>query len=145
MASSDQMSHAPVGHSLISSSTLAVVLSCIVAYYIVNIVYSLTLHPLAVVPGPKLCAISRIPYWIVHMRGKDVHWMHHLHLKYGSIVRYGPMDLSCTAGEAWKDIHGHQKGKRELDIAIEMLMQPVNVSTKQHICRRNQHRRAFKA
>ena len=129
MAFPDQWGHFSTVLLLISSFPSLVALSCIVGYYLLDAIYSVTLHPLAAVPGPKLCAISRIPYWLVHLRGKDVHWMHQLHLKYGSMVRYGPTDLSCTAGEAWKDINGHQKGKRELSIATEMLMQPVNVST----------------
>lgn len=65
--------------------------------------------------------------------------MHQLHLKYGATVRCGPTDLSCTAGEAWKDINGHRKGERELETATEMLMQPVNVSARQQTCLRDSY------
>jgi hypothetical protein len=51
----------------------SVVVSCIVAYYLLNAICSVTLHPFAALAGPKVCAITRIPYWLAHMRGKDVH------------------------------------------------------------------------
>jgi hypothetical protein len=126
MVSLDQLSPFALQHLGNGTSVCALLITLFVAYVVVSSVYSLTMHPLATVPGPKLCAISRIPYWIVHMQGKDVRWMHELHKKFGPIVRYGPTDLSCSTGEAWKDINGYRKGKQENGPATEMLMQPVN-------------------
>ncbi|KAK7751934.1 hypothetical protein SLS62_006077 [Diatrype stigma] len=63
--------------------------------------------------GPKLSAISRIPYWLVCLRGNGVQWIARLHEVYGSVVRFGPNDLSYTDSQAWKDICTTPKGRRE--------------------------------
>jgi hypothetical protein len=106
--------------------TFLLATSLICGYFITSSIYSLTLHPLADVPGPKLCGISRIPYWLKSIRGRDVHWLHELHTRYGSVVRFGPTDLSYATAQAWKDIHGYGNGKVENAKAPEFSVQPVN-------------------
>lgn len=85
----------------------------IVLYLISYPIYTLYIHPLHIHPGPKLSAISRIPYWLACLRGDGVKWMAQLHEAYGSVVRYGPNDLSYTDGRAWKDICTTPKGGKE--------------------------------
>ncbi|KAK3986107.1 cytochrome P450 [Cladorrhinum sp. PSN332] len=107
--------------------TTAVVL--LVTYLIGTIVYSLTLHPLAGFPGPALAGVSRFPFWIACLTGKQVSWMHNLHLRYGPVVRYSPNDLSFVddgAASAWKAIHGHEKGEHEFPKAKEWFITPSN-------------------
>ncbi|KAK5637395.1 hypothetical protein RRF57_013107 [Xylaria bambusicola] len=90
---------------------------CLVALFILFTasypLYSLYLHPLRVYPGPKLSAITRIPYWIACLKGDQVRWLATLHRKYGPVVRFGPDDLSYADGRAWKDICLVPKGKKE--------------------------------
>lgn len=107
---------------------LAPVLSFLVlaAYLAGSSIYAVTFHPLAGIPGPKLCAISRLPYWVAYYRGVDVSWMNRLHQRYGPVVRFGPTDLSYTAADAWQDIHGLVKGQPENPKAPEFSVQPVN-------------------
>ncbi|KAI3340200.1 cytochrome P450 [Ustulina deusta] len=76
-------------------------------------IYSLYLHPLSAYPGPKLAAITRMPYWIACLKGDQVRWLAKLHSQYGSVVRFGPDDLSYTDGRAWRDICLVPKGKKE--------------------------------
>ncbi|KAI0102630.1 cytochrome P450 [Nemania sp. FL0031] len=76
-------------------------------------IYALYLHPLRTYPGPKLAAITRIPYWIACLKGDQVRWMAKLHSQYGPVVRFGPDDLSYTDGQAWRDICLVPKGKKE--------------------------------
>jgi cytochrome P450 len=45
------------------------------------------------------------------LRGTLVKDTQALHEKYGDIVRVAPDELSFQAGEAWKDIYGHQSGR----------------------------------
>lgn len=102
---------------------LLVLASLAAGYYLATALYSLSsLHPLADVPGPKLCAVSRLPYWLASVRGEDVGWMKRLHDAYGPVVRFGPADLSYTAAQAWQDIHG----PRVTEKALEFSVQPVN-------------------
>jgi hypothetical protein len=84
--------------------------------------YHVTLHPLANIPGPKICGITRIPYWLASLKGEDVKWMKGLHDRYGPVVRFGPTDVSYTASEAWNDIHGPKITEK----AQEFSVQPVN-------------------
>ncbi|KAK7753592.1 hypothetical protein SLS62_004450 [Diatrype stigma] len=58
-------------------------------------------------------AVTKLPYWIAALRGDHVRWMQQLHSEYGSVVRFGPNDLSYTDPQAWKDIYGYQKGRKE--------------------------------
>ncbi|KAH6967569.1 cytochrome P450 [Ilyonectria sp. MPI-CAGE-AT-0026] len=85
-------------------------------------IFCVTFHSLADVPGPKICAISRIPYWLASFRGDDVRWMKRLHDQYGPVVRFGPTDLSYAAGEAWNDVHGPKATEK----AQEFSVQPIN-------------------
>jgi cytochrome P450 len=39
--------------------------------------------------------------------------MQQLHAQYGPVVRFGPNDLSFISPQAWKDIYGYQKGRKE--------------------------------
>ncbi|KAF6808627.1 hypothetical protein CPLU01_15644 [Colletotrichum plurivorum] len=103
--------------------TILALVALLSVYYVVSAIYFLTLHPLADVPGPKICAFSRIPYWLVAFKGDDIHWMKSLHDQYGPVVRFGPTDLSYTATEAWNDIHGPKVSEK----APEFSVQPVNV------------------
>jgi cytochrome P450 len=102
--------------------TLAL-LAGIFAFYIIGIsIYYITFHPLASIPGPKLCGITRIPYWLVLFKGEDVKWMKALHDRYGPVVRFGPTDVSYATGEAWNDI----AGRKDSEKALEFSIQPIN-------------------
>jgi hypothetical protein len=94
----------------------------VILYYIISALYYVTLHPLASLPGPLFCAISRIPYWYVSLRGVDVFWMKRLHDKYGPVVRFDPTDLSYASTEGWQEVHGAKVQEK----AVEFSPQPVN-------------------
>lgn len=101
---------------------ILVVVGSLGAYLLASAIYSVTFHPLADVPGPKICAISRIPYWLVALSGDDVQWMKKLHDQYGPVLRFGPTDLSFATGQAWHDIHGPKVTEK----AQEFSVQPIN-------------------
>lgn len=62
-------------------------------------------HPLAIFPGPRLWAASRIP-WAFHIVKGDL-WqvLQRLHEQYGPVVRIAPDELTTTLPEAWKDLY----------------------------------------
>lgn len=103
-------------------SIILIVVGSLCTYLLANAIYSVTFHPLADVPGPKICAITRIPYWLVALSGDDVQWMKKLHDEYGPILRFGPTDLSFATGQAWHDIYGPKASEK----AQEFSVQPVN-------------------
>lgn len=57
-----------------------------------------------------------------------------LHSKYGSVVRYSPNDLSFVdhGGHAWKAVHSHVKGVKELPKAKEWFVDTYNGETVMH-------------
>ncbi|POS72772.1 hypothetical protein DHEL01_v208832 [Diaporthe helianthi] len=103
-------------------TTVLAAVGLLCAYLIASAIYSVTFHPLADIPGPKICAITRIPYWLVSLSGDDIQWMKRLHDQYGPVVRFGPTDLSYATGQAWQDIHGPKVTEK----AQEFSVQPVN-------------------
>ena len=107
-------------------SSIGLLVSLLCAYVIAQYLYLLLFHPLLEHPGPKLCAVSRIPYWLATIQGRDVQWLYKLHKKYGPVVRFGPTDLSYATAQAWKDIHGHSKERPENGKAPEFSVQPAN-------------------
>ncbi|KAJ5257242.1 hypothetical protein N7478_013346 [Penicillium angulare] len=72
-----------------------------------NAFYELAINPLKKYKGPKLAAITRIPFFYHSMRGNFNKWISNIHVQYGDVVRVAPDELSYSSGEAWKDIYGH--------------------------------------
>jgi len=109
----------------VNISTASVLL---ISYLVFIALYSLVFQPLARFPGPRSCAVSRLPFWVACITGKQVEWMHKLHTRYGPVVRYSPNDLSFADedGTTWKAIHGHGKDEREFPKAKEWFVSPAN-------------------
>jgi hypothetical protein len=111
------------GTTMATAIGIALAMIAIVAFYTFFCsVYYVTLHPLASIPGPKICAVTRLPYWLAALRGEDVKWMKRLHDIYGPVVRFGPTDVSYTVAQAWNDIHGPKVTEK----AQEFSVQPIN-------------------
>ncbi|QYS92607.1 Cytochrome P450 [Trichoderma simmonsii] len=73
--------------------------------FILSTVYQLVFSPLAKYPGPRLWAISRLP-WAWHVvRGDLWQTFEDMHRKYGPWIRIAPNELSTTAPEAWKELY----------------------------------------
>ncbi|KAI0598194.1 cytochrome P450 monooxygenase [Biscogniauxia sp. FL1348] len=77
-------------------------------------IYNLYFHPLSHIPGPKLWAMSPIPYALAECSGRG-HWkLLELHEKYGPLIRIDPRTVSITDSAVWKEVFGHRKpGKLE--------------------------------
>lgn len=96
-----------------------------------NIIYTLYFHPLHGIPGPKINAISRIPY-IRHMLGGTTKEnVMELHKKYGEVVRVSPNEVSFISGEtAWQEIYGFRVGqlKGQLNMQKDPVWYPVPIN-----------------
>ncbi|KAI0129801.1 cytochrome P450 [Xylariales sp. AK1849] len=100
-------------------ATLKLAVALCLLYIVSYPIYALFLHPLREYPGPKLNAITRIPYRIACVQGAQVPFITRLHKTYGPTVRFAPNDLSYTESQAWKDIYTVQKGKKENEKEIK--------------------------
>jgi hypothetical protein len=80
-----------------------------VVYWIGWIVYAITLHPLAKVPGDLWPSVSRT--WIMYQmyKGEIEKSQRRLHEKYGPIVRIAPDEVAVADPEAIKKIYPIQK------------------------------------
>lgn len=93
---------------------LQILIGSTAAYVVATTLYSLTVHPLSDIPGPKGCAVSRIPWWVACLTGNQVRFMVGLHKRYGPVVRFGPNDVSyADDGQAWRDLYGYEKSRPE--------------------------------
>ncbi|CAK7200233.1 hypothetical protein SEUCBS139899_002924 [Sporothrix eucalyptigena] len=93
---------------------LGVIVVAAVAYWVGSYIYNLFFHPLRHFPGPKLWAISKVPYARVYTSGTGHLKILELHKKYGDIVRIGPSSLSLSYPAAWNDVCGHRvQGQQE--------------------------------
>ncbi|KAH9849430.1 cytochrome P450 [Lenzites betulinus] len=63
------------------------------------------LSPLSRLPGPTICALSRLPLILREFTGKRSAWVHQLHTKYGPVVRIAPDEVSFATREAAKEIY----------------------------------------
>jgi cytochrome P450 len=83
-------------------------------YILSYAVYNIYFNPLRAYPGPKLCAVTRIPWLLALIRGRQTHHVQNLHEIYGEVVRIAPNELSYINPRAWKDIYAHRQGKEEM-------------------------------
>lgn len=128
------------------SSIATTLLLLIILYIVLDAIYNLTLNPLSRFPGPRLSAVSRLPWWIVLINGDEVRYMQALHAQYGPVVRAQPSELSYIdrGGAAWHDISGHEKGRRENGKVREYHLQPFNGVHSIISAEQEEHRRVRK-
>ncbi|KAI1169570.1 cytochrome P450 [Nemania sp. FL0916] len=146
MASVHDISGGAQGAVLLGATGFKVLLVLGVLYLITYPIYALYLHPLRSYPGPRLAAITRIPYWWAHVTGQAARWQIRNHQKYGPVVRYGPDDLSFTDAQAWRDIYTVQKGRLENVKEFKMPGRPDDVQhmvTERSAARHGTVRRVF--
>ncbi|KAK6823491.1 cytochrome P450 [Apiospora arundinis] len=80
-------------------------LQAVLAYNAVIIIYRLYFDPLSKFPGPKLYAISNLPYLFQDkILGTWVKSTTTIHAKYGPIVRIAPNRLAMDGSIGWKEI-----------------------------------------
>ncbi|KAL1969170.1 hypothetical protein VTN77DRAFT_424 [Rasamsonia byssochlamydoides] len=83
-----------------------VVCALVLLYIVSNAAYNLFFSPLSRFPGPKLWAISRIPFQVSVLRGHPHFDVTALHERYGPVVRLGPNELAFNTPQAFRDIYG---------------------------------------
>ncbi|KAI9665160.1 MAG: hypothetical protein M1831_002170 [Alyxoria varia] len=81
-----------------------------IAYGLLTALHNLSSHTLSRFPGPRLWAISRIPYVWNLAKGDLTQRTQEIHERYGPIVRLAPNELSFIDGQAWHDIYSHRQG-----------------------------------
>ncbi|KAL2128590.1 hypothetical protein VTI74DRAFT_8957 [Chaetomium olivicolor] len=68
-------------------------------------IYRLYIHPLRRYPGPRLWAVSRLPWLASTVKGTIIHDLQSLHNQYGPVVRVAPNELSYITPAAAKPIY----------------------------------------
>lgn len=83
-----------------------------VTYILWIAVYNVFFHPLRAYPGPKLWAMTRLPYTRMFLSGDAHRRVLDLHRAYGPVVRVAPDTLSYSHPDAIKEIRGHRRAGR---------------------------------
>ncbi|KAF0318388.1 trichothecene c-15 hydroxylase [Colletotrichum asianum] len=86
-----------------------VTVGSLLAYLLGYAIYQLFFSPLRKFPGPKLWAVSHIPYVRLYISGNGHRKILKLHQKYGPIVRVGPTHISVNHPDGMQDVRGHRK------------------------------------
>ncbi|CCT76004.1 related to isotrichodermin C-15 hydroxylase (cytochrome P-450 monooxygenase CYP65A1) [Fusarium fujikuroi] len=92
------------------NNKLACLLAILVFYLLITAIYYAYIHPLAKVPGPKLYAVTQIPYFYHITQGSWLDKLNKLHDQYGPVVRFAPNDISFITANAVKIIYGSKAG-----------------------------------
>ncbi|KAF4448693.1 oleate-activated transcription factor 1 [Fusarium austroafricanum] len=128
--------HLEAVQELSLTAKLAALPALVLLYFALNDVYYAFFHPLAKVPGPRLYAVTQIPYFYHLAKGDWVATLSKLHDQYGPAVRYTPHDVSFITADAVKTIYGHKtSGGQEFPKDPRMYRQnrPVtNILTSNH-------------
>lgn len=77
-------------------------------YVIFRVLYNLFFHPLRSFPGPVAARATILVSQRQTLKGSFPYWLHELHLRHGSIVRFAPDELSVIDSAVWKDVYGHR-------------------------------------
>ncbi|KAF2665384.1 cytochrome P450 ClCP1 [Microthyrium microscopicum] len=136
-----------------TSHTLGVAIAFIsasIVLYVVSIsTYNLFFHPLRKFPGPKIWAVSRIPFAYGQMCGTDVYSILDLHKRYGPVVRVAPDALSYADEVVYRDALAHRHaGQAEFGKSGAFAVVPPNGIPSILLANRENHaryRRAFAA
>lgn len=78
-------------------------------YWLLDIAYNCTFHPLRNVPGPRLAKFSESWRQIRYFRGSWHTDILDVHRRYGAVVRIAPNEVSFVDTAALKDIYGPWK------------------------------------
>ncbi|KAK3292010.1 cytochrome P450 [Chaetomium fimeti] len=100
---------------------LWVAASATVASAIGRSVYLLYFHPAAKFPGPKLAAISYIPYCYHWIRGRYPWFQEQVLREYGHVVRVGPNELVFFTPQAATDIYGASVKHQEVFLKTDLM------------------------
>lgn len=95
------------------SLLLGVAVGLLVSRKVYDILYQLCISPLKVFPGPKLYAISHIPFYRARVEGRVHIVLQQLHAEYGPFVRVRPNEVSSISGKTWQEVYAHQPGRAE--------------------------------
>lgn len=83
--------------------------SLFILYWLLDIAYNCTLHPLSGVPGPWLAKFSQSWRQFRYFRGSWHHDILDIHRRYGAVVRIAPNEVSFVDTAALKEIYGPGK------------------------------------
>ncbi|TLD29184.1 hypothetical protein PspLS_04028 [Pyricularia sp. CBS 133598] len=108
------------GSSMTIPQALGIGSILVFLYYASLAIYRLYFHPLAKLPGPRLNAISIIPFLVKDkIQGTFVMSTTALHAKYGPMVRIAPNRISVDGSIGWPEVYMRRPNLPEFDKTTE--------------------------
>ena len=115
-----------------------------VVYFLIRSIYYLFFHPLSGFRGPKLWAISRLPWNYVNLQGDLARRIRDMHVHYkSSVIRVAPDELSYTISTAWKKIYGSHPPREFLKCLDGRGIAPAIVNGRRSIATETPERHAL--
>ncbi|KAK2005978.1 cytochrome P450 [Colletotrichum eremochloae] len=96
-----------------------VVVVGLLAYLLGYALYQLFVSPLSKIPGPKLWAVSYIPYVRLYTSGHSHRKILKLHQQYGPIIRVGPTHVSIHHPDAHEIVKNKPKSEENPKDALD--------------------------
>ncbi|KAI0418208.1 benzoate 4-monooxygenase cytochrome P450 [Xylaria grammica] len=104
---------APIFIQGLQAKTIAMLLVFMgLSWWVYGVLYNIYFHPLRGVPGPRIAAISNIPYCVWLLSGRMPYKLLELHDRYGHAVRTAPNEVSFSSAQSWADIYGVRPGHK---------------------------------
>lgn len=96
---------------------IAMLLATFVVYRFGLIAYRLWFHPLRQFPGPRIWAMSDLPFtYMSSISGTGIREISKAHKKYGPLIRIGPNRIAMDGAIGWPDVYARrQPGQPEFE------------------------------
>lgn len=101
------------------------VAASVLVFVIFHALYSIFLHPLRKVPGPRLAKITELWRTNHYFKGYWHRDILDLHRKYGPIVRISPNEVSIVSPELAKTIYSYSGGTLKVRETTESILAEV--------------------
>lgn len=129
------------------STTALALCGLAIVKLLLSCLYNLFFHPLRHIPGPRLARVSRLWSRIGNFHGRKSERIHEAHLKYGSVVRVSPNEISFSDPAAVQDIYTSndfgkentfyvRQGMRVKCFRLLLIQDPSPAASKTHLPRK---------
>lgn len=114
--------------SKLDASVLGWIATSLLLFVICRALYSIFLHPLRKVPGPRLAKVTELWRTNRYIRGYWHRDILDLHRQYGPVVRISPNEVSIVSPELSKTIYSYYGGTQKVRLKTKAFWQEASAA-----------------